>query len=60
VQRIGLSAAPLQGEHEHCRQPLAQRMFVDQTRQLGDRVVAPASAGAHIPVAPGRRVRTVD
>ena len=27
VQRIGLSAAPLQGEHEQFPQPLAQRMF---------------------------------
>jgi hypothetical protein len=27
VQRIGLSAAPVQGEHEQFPQPLAQRMF---------------------------------
>jgi hypothetical protein len=45
VQRIGSSAAPLQGEHEQFPQPLAQRMFVDQARQIGGRVVAPASAG---------------
>jgi hypothetical protein len=45
VQRIGLSAAPVQGEHEQFPQPLAQRMFVDQARQIGGRVVAPASAG---------------
>jgi len=45
VQPIGLSAAPVQGEHEQFPQPLAQRMFVDQARQLGGPVVAPASAG---------------
>ena len=45
VQRIGLSAAPLQGEYEQFPQPLARRMFVDQARQIGGRIVAPASAG---------------
>jgi hypothetical protein len=45
VHCIGLSAAPVQGEHEQFPQPLAQRMFVDQARQLGGPVVAPASAG---------------
>jgi hypothetical protein len=45
VQRIGLSAAPVQGEHEQFPQPLAQRTFVDHARQTGGSVVAPASAG---------------
>jgi hypothetical protein len=42
VQRIGLSAAPVQGEHEQFPQPLAQRMFVDQIHQLGDHVLTTA------------------
>jgi hypothetical protein len=29
VQRIGLSAGAVKGEHEQFPQPLAQRMFVD-------------------------------
>ncbi len=30
VQRIGLSAGAVEGEHEQLAQPFSQRMFVDQ------------------------------
>jgi hypothetical protein len=37
AQRFGLAAAPVQRQHQLCRQTLAQRVFVDGTLKLGDR-----------------------
>ena len=42
MQRIGLSAGAVEGEHQQFTQPFAQRMVVDQADQFGDHLVASA------------------
>ena len=62
LERVGLAAAAVQGEHLQCAQPLAQRVLGDQRVELGGRLgLAPAlevraRSGARAPRAAARRV----